>query len=232
MENPYGIASLWQQSDFVIKSVAAVLLIMSVMTWSILISKWITQVRLLKLSAKLPEFWAASDIQQGLARLDNKLPHDPFFSLVHAGVLAKSQHQDNSLSLTHSLPLADWISTSLQTSLEQSSEQAQKGLTALASIGATAPFVGLFGTVWGIYHALIKIGATGKAGIDQLAGPVGEALVMTAFGLLVAIPAVLAYNALTRSNRKLASRLNGFAQQLNGYLLMGSVPETSSIKGR
>lgn len=232
MENPYGIASLWQQSDFVIKSVAGVLLIMSVLTWSILISKWVTQIKLLKLSAKLPAFWAATDINQGLAKLNNQLSYDPFFSLVQAGVMAKSQHQDNSAALTHSLPLAEWISTSLQLSLEQSSERAQKGLTTLASIGATAPFVGLFGTVWGIYHALIKIGATGKAGIDQLAGPVGEALVMTAFGLLVAIPAVLAYNALTRSNRKLASRLNGFAQQLNGYLLMGSVPDTVSIKGK
>ncbi|RYF39704.1 MAG: MotA/TolQ/ExbB proton channel family protein, partial [Cytophagaceae bacterium] len=115
----------------------------------------------------------------------------------------------------------------LKDSIEHSTDKLQRGLALLASVGSTAPFVGLFGTVWGIYHALVSIGLNGSASIDKIAGPVGEALIMTALGLLVAIPAVLGYNALNRGNRTISSKLNRFAHQLHAYFLTGAPPASS-----
>lgn len=233
MENPYSIASLWAQSDFVIKSVAAVLFFMSICTWSVLITKWLHNRKFKNISSNVGQFWLAANLNDGLSTLSQASGYNPFSNLVQSGMLAKTQHQANANALTHTLPLAEWIASSLQMSLEETNEAMQKGLTTLASIGATAPFIGLFGTVWGIYHALINIGTSGSVSIDKLAGPVGEALVMTAFGLFVAIPAVLIYNALVRSNRQLLNRLNHFSQQLNGYLVLGTSPiKTSSTKSQ
>lgn len=228
MENSYGIASLWAQSDLVIKSVAGILLVMSICTWSILITKWVNNAKLKKAAGQVKQFWLAKNTSEGLQKIKTSADFNPFVNLVNSGMLAKTQHQANAAALTQTLPLSDWITSSLQMSLEETNELLQKGLTTLASIGATAPFIGLFGTVWGIYHALINIGTSGSVSIDQLAGPVGEALVMTAFGLFVAIPAVLIYNALVRSNRQLASRLNHFSVQLNGYLVLGSLSDKHS----
>ena len=138
-----------------------------------------------------------------------------------------SSHQDD---LHGKLPLSDWLTSTLKGAIEESAEQMQKGLAILASVGSTAPFVGLFGTVWGIYHALVGIGASGQASIDKVAGPVGEALIMTAFGLAVAIPAVLAYNALSRGNKGIISKLNRFAFQLHAYFMTGAAPKSAHLK--
>jgi biopolymer transport protein ExbB len=119
------------------------------------------------------------------------------------------------------MDISDWITRCLKDTMDECVARMQSGLAVLASIGSTAPFVGLFGTVWGIYHALLTIGATGETSIDKVAGPVGESLIMTAFGLFVAIPAVLGYNALTRSNKAVVTKLNRFAHGLHAYFVTG-----------
>ncbi|WP_347080530.1 MotA/TolQ/ExbB proton channel family protein, partial [Escherichia coli] len=119
------------------------------------------------------------------------------------------------------LNISEWVTSCLRRSIETITGRMQRGLQVLASVGRTAPFVGLFGTVWGIYHALVGIGVSGQASIDRVAGPVGEALIMTAFGLVVAIPAVLGYNALTRSNKAILAQLSNFAHDLHAYLITG-----------
>jgi biopolymer transport protein ExbB len=153
---------------------------------------------------------------------------NPYRHLAEEGQAALNHHQNHKPNLHGNLPLADWLTACLKDSIEQSTDRFQRGLAILASVGSVAPFVGLFGTVWGIYHALVSIGLNGSASIDKIAGPVGEALIMTAFGLIVAIPAVLGYNAISRSNRNIKNKLNRFAHQLHAYFLMGS-PLASSI---
>lgn len=221
-DNPYGIHALWQQSDIVIKSVAIILLIMSIATWTvILIRAW----RLARLRGRLHalnDFWHTHSFTEGLHLLGSGDYHNHFRRLAEEGQAALEHHRACKTDLHGSLPLSDWLTTCLRGTIDESAERLQKGLSILASVGATAPFIGLFGTVWGIYHALINIGASGQVGIDQIAGPVGEALVMTAFGLGVAIPAVLGYNALVRGNKAVLGKLNRFAQQLHAYFLTGA----------
>lgn len=166
-------------------------------------------------------FWQAHSFAEGMAAIDVSGPLNPFHHLAQEGQSAVSHHASNKENLHGQLTLADWLTESLRGAIDESAERMQSGLSILASVGSTAPFVGLFGTVWGIYHALVGIGASGQASIDKVAGPVGEALIMTAFGLVVAIPAVLGYNALTRSNKGLIGRLNRFARQLHAYFLTG-----------
>nr|WP_198043643.1 MotA/TolQ/ExbB proton channel family protein [Ketobacter sp. MCCC 1A13808] len=136
--------------------------------------------------------------------------------------MSRDHHSQHHNDLHGQLPLTEWLTASLRGSIDESTERLQKGLSVLASVGSTAPFVGLFGTVWGIYHALVGIGVSGQASIDKVAGPVGEALIMTAFGLAVAIPAVLGYNALQRNNKLLLGKINRFAHQLHAFFLTGS----------
>nr|WP_290575874.1 MotA/TolQ/ExbB proton channel family protein [Ketobacter sp.] len=156
--------------------------------------------------------------------------HNPFYQLAEDGQIALDHHATHQEDLHGKLPLADWLTTSLRGSIDESAERLQRGLSILASVGSTAPFIGLFGTVWGIYHALVGIGVSGQASIDKVAGPVGEALIMTAFGLAVAIPAVLGYNALQRQNKLILGRLNRFAHQLHAFFLTGSPIARSSGK--
>lgn len=147
---------------------------------------------------------------------------NPFRHLAEEGKAAIDHHASNREDLHGQISLAEWLTESLRGAIDESAERLQSGLSVLASVGATAPFVGLFGTVWGIYHALVGIGVAGQASIDKVAGPVGEALIMTAFGLAVAIPAVLGYNALMRVNKGMLGRLNRFARQLHAYFLTGA----------
>lgn len=229
MENPYGIAALWAQSDGVIKAVALCLLIMSIASWSVIAVKTLALLKLKPSLLGYKKFWHCQDLNQGIALLETRKGHPtPFSKLVHEGLNAKSHHQLHKNELHGNLSLADWLTASLRTSIDDSKAGLQQGLAILASVGATAPFVGLLGTVWGIYHALINIGISGQASIDKMAGPVGEALIMTAFGLAVAIPAVLGYNALTRANKRLTDRLNHFAYELHAYLVMGSAPQKTA----
>jgi len=229
MENLYGIETLWSQSDMVIKTVAIILLIMSLASWYVMISRALALYQLRYYKRGLNQFWHAGTFDQGLELLGEPTKSSPFRKLAQEGLDAKAHHISHKSDLHSALPLSDWLTSSLRGSIDETAEQLQRGLAILASVGSTAPFVGLFGTVWGIYHALISIGISGQASIDKVAGPVGEALIMTAFGLAVAIPAVLGYNALTRGNKDILSKLNRFAYQLHAYLILGAAPKVELL---
>jgi biopolymer transport protein ExbB len=221
-DNPYGLEALWAQGDIIIKSVAILLLIMSVVSWFVIVVRSIGLVRLGRISHSMSDFWHAKSFGEGLHMLGKSSPDNPFRHLAEEGQAAADHHHSHQCDLHGKLPMADWLTSCLRGAIDESTERMQRGLAILASVGSTAPFVGLFGTVWGIYHALVKIGVSGQASIDKVAGPVGEALIMTAFGLVVAIPAVLGYNALSRGNKGIIGKLNRFAHQLHAYFLTGA----------
>ena len=220
-----GIAHVWLQGDAVTRTVALVLLLMSLTTWVLIIWKALDQ-RTQRQQAKACEsFWHSADFAEGLDKLGTQ-DGNPFRALATEGREATRHilHKDGKpgTQLHDTLDVSDWVERSLRNSLDDFTARAQSGLTVLASIASTAPFVGLFGTVWGIYHALIGIGAAGQVSIDQVAGPIGEALIMTALGLVVAIPAVLGYNALVRGNKGINHRLNRFGNDLHAYFVTGA----------
>ena len=212
-----GIAHLWTQGDFVSRTVALVLLVMSLTTWIIILWKGLDQ-RTQRRQAKACEsFWHSADFAEGIDKL-GKDDGNPFRALALEGREATRHilHKDGQSrpQLHDSLDMSDWVERSLRNSLDDFTARAQSGLTVLASIASTAPFVGLFGTVWAIYSALVKIGASGQASIDRVAGPVGEALIMTAIGLAVAVPAVFGYNWLLRKNKLALENMRNFGSKL------------------
>jgi biopolymer transport protein ExbB len=218
IENPYGLNALWEQGGFVTKGVMMLLLIMSMMSWYVMITKAWDQRRLKKFAkAAEKDFWKAGNIRDGVALLKG---NDNAFRQIAEDGLNAAQHHEG--KLTDQIDLHEWITQALQRSVDSVTGKLQSGLPVLASVGSTAPFVGLFGTVWGIYNALIAIGIAGQASIDKVAGPVGEALIMTAIGLAVAVPAVLGYNYLLRRNKVVIEKVNYFAHDLHAYLLSGS----------
>lgn len=219
-ENSYSIAHLWAQSDLITHGVAVILILMSLVSWTVILVKTWRILQLRKLAGHAKCFWHATSFEQGLATLSTG-EHNPFRALVQSGSEAASHHADNCNELHGVLNLSDWVTSNLRQSIEDSTSRLQAGLSILASVGSTAPFIGLFGTVWGIYHALIGISVSGQASIDKVAGPVGESLVMTALGLAVAIPAVLGYNALVRGNKAILGQLKHFAHDLHAYLITG-----------
>jgi biopolymer transport protein ExbB len=220
--NPYGIMALWQQGDTVIKTVAAILLIMSVASWYVILVRSVALLRLRSVERATHQFWHTRSLGEGIQLISSGNTQNPFKKLAEDGQIALDHHATHQDDLHGKLPLGDWLTSCLRGSIDESSERLQRGMSILASVGSTSPFVGLFGTVWGIYHALISIGASGQASIDKVAGPVGEALIMTAFGLAVAIPAVLGYNALQRNNKLILGKLNRFAHQLHAFFLTGT----------
>lgn len=228
--NPYGIVALWQQGDPVIKAVAIMLLAMSVISWYVILVRSLGLLRLRSVSNTTQNFWHARSLGEGMQIISTR-SENPFHKLAEDGQIALDHHSNHHEDLHGKLPLGDWLTASLRGSIDESSERLQKGMSILASVGSTAPFVGLFGTVWGIYHALVGIGVSGQASIDKVAGPVGEALIMTAFGLAVAIPAVLGYNALQRNNKLILGKLNRFAHQLHAFYLTGT-PMAKSQQGK
>jgi biopolymer transport protein ExbB len=196
VENPYGLDALWREGDFVSKGTLIILAIMSVGSWYIGIVKLFEQARMLKDAREVDEkFWEASTVKEAIYKLND----DSAFRFVAEKGLGAAEHHAGTLS--EQLDLNAWVNMSIQRAIDVISNRLQNGLAFLATVGSTAPFVGLFGTVWGIYHALTAIGIAGQASIDKVAGPVGEALIMTAFGLAVAVPAVLGYNWLVRRNK-------------------------------
>lgn len=215
-----GLVHLWQQGDLVIRAVAVLLLAMSLASWTVIAVKALDLRRARRQGRAVEGFWHARDFAEGLGKLGAE-PANPYRALALEGREA-ADHRNAQPQLHDSLSATDWITRALRNAIDDTSARMQAGLALLASVGSTAPFVGLFGTVWGIYHALLAIGASGQAAIDQVAGPIGEALVMTALGLAVAIPAVLGYNALVRGNKALLFRLNRFANDLHAYLLTGA----------
>jgi biopolymer transport protein ExbB len=170
-------------------------------------------------------FWHGSDLADGLNKLGSEADN-PFRQLAIEGREAAAHHRQHQSAakpqLHDAMDISDWITRCLRNSIDESTSRLQSGLAILASVGSTAPFVGLFGTVWGIYHALLAIGMAGQASIDKVAGPIGEALIMTALGLAVAIPAVLGYNALVRGNKGITAKLNRFAHDLHAYYVTGA----------
>lgn len=214
-ENPYGLAELWSQGDFVARGTLIILVLMSLYSWFIILTKLWEQQRLLKQAREASrDFWTGNSLNEGMEKLSGK--GNVFRAMVESGIRA-SQHGEG--KLTEHVPVAEWISGKLQQNVDRMTNDLQRGLSFLASVGSTAPFVGLFGTVWGIYHALIAIGVAGQASIDKVAGPVGEALIMTAIGLAVAVPAVLGYNWLLRRNKAILDQLRYFTNDLYAALL-------------
>ena len=216
VENPYGIAALWSTSDSVAKGVLLILAIMSMGSWYILAVKMLEQRKAGAHAREAAEkFWTAGTVAQGSAALKED---SPYYFIATAGLDATKKHD----GLMGHIPLNDWVTLSIQRSVDRVNRELQGGLSFLATVGSISPFVGLFGTVWGIYHALTAIGISGQASIDKVAGPVGEALIMTALGLAVAVPAVLAYNWLISRNKTVMDDVRSFGGDLHAVLLGSS----------
>ena len=221
MDSQFGLASVWTQGDMVTKGVAIVLLAMSLASWMVIILKALDIIKYKKLAKQAEDFWHSEDFAAGMAKLGND-PTNPFRHLALEGREATAHHRNTKVHLHDSLDVSDWVTRSLRNTIDEFTARLQSGLAILASVGSTAPFIGLFGTVWGIYHALVAIGTSGQSTIDKVAGPIGEALIMTALGLAVAIHAVLGYNALVRGNKHILIRLNSFAHDLHAYFVTGA----------
>ncbi|MFZ9375350.1 MAG: MotA/TolQ/ExbB proton channel family protein [Burkholderiaceae bacterium] len=212
-DNPYGLAALWTGSDWVARAVLLILVIMSVGSWYLIVVKYIEQSRMGRQARQTSDtFWGAGSIREGAGKLD---ANSPYRFIAEAGAEAAASHQ----GLRRHIPRDEWLQMSIQSAVDRVQARSQNGLAFLATVGSTSPFVGLFGTVWGIYHALTAIGISGQASIDKVAGPVGEALIMTAIGLAVAIPAVLGYNWLAKRNKAVMDEVREFSEELNGVLV-------------
>ena len=212
-ENPYGLSALWGQGDAVAKGTLLILVLMSMGSWYVIFTKFAEQSKLNKQAKAAQEsFWTASTVAQGKDTLEEG---SAFRFIAEKGLEGASKHT----GLMAAVDFNEWVTMSIQRAIGNVQSRMQDGLAVLATVGSTAPFVGLFGTVWGIYHALVKIGMSGQASIDKVAGPVGEALIMTAIGLAVAVPAVLGYNWLVRRNKAVMEQVNAFGSDLHAVLL-------------
>jgi biopolymer transport protein ExbB len=217
VDNPYGLEALWAGGGLISRAVLILLVLMSLSSWYVILTKLWDQ-RKLKQSARVVEkqFWTAPSLKDGVERLKKG---DDFRTIAEDGLRAASHHDGR---LTDRIDLHEWITMSLQRAVDGVNSKLQGGLGLLATVGSVAPFVGLFGTVWGILNALVGIGIAGQASIDKVAGPVGEALIMTAVGLFVAVPAVMGYNWLLGRNKLLQDALRNFASDLHAYLVSGA----------
>jgi len=215
VDNPYGIGALWAQSDLVAKAVLAILAIMSMGSWYVIVTKLLEQMRMGRQAKEVDnEFWNEGSVQAGTAKLAEG---SPFRFIADAGVHATRKHD----GLRGKVDFADFVDLCIHRATERVNRRLSNGMSLLATVGSTAPFVGLFGTVWGIYHALTAIGIAGQASIDKVAGPVGESLIMTAIGLAVAVPAVLGYNWLLRRNITVMDDVREFSGELHSVILSG-----------
>lgn len=219
-ETPFSLAHYWAQGDAISHAVAYLLLLMSLVSWFLLLSKSWSAWRIRRSAAALDAFWNAPSMGDAVAALVLADPERVFAPLAEQG--AAHLAAPGAPSLGGEMEPAEQVTRVLRLAIHRATTRLESGLTVLASIGSTAPFVGLLGTVWGIYHALATVSAAGMVQIDKVAGPVGEALIMTGFGLSVAIPAVLAYNGLNRVNRLTLAELDAFAHDLHAYLTTGA----------
>jgi biopolymer transport protein ExbB len=218
-----GIGHFLAQSDAVGKSLLAILVLMSVASWAIIAIKGLTQiVRKGRSNAFLGFFWNASSLDAVAAEISTHGARDPFSHLTAHAMQAQAHHAKyGAAKLEEAGSAGEFVTRTIKKVLDEETTRLENGLAVLATVGATAPFVGLFGTVWGVYHALVAIGMSGAGTLDKVAGPVGEALIMTGLGLAVAIPAVVGYNWLTRANRVTAAKLDAFAYELHTFVSMG-----------
>jgi biopolymer transport protein ExbB len=215
-DSPYGVGALWAQSDLVAKAVLFILAVMSMGSWYVIVTKLLEQMRMGRQAKEVDnEFWNEGTVQAGTARLAEG---SPFRFIADAGVHATRKHD----GLRGKVDFADFVDLCIHRATERVQRRLSNGMSLLATVGSTAPFVGLFGTVWGIYHALTAIGIAGQASIDKVAGPVGESLIMTAIGLAVAVPAVLGYNWLLRRNITVMDDVREFSGELHSVILAGS----------
>jgi biopolymer transport protein ExbB len=213
LENPYGLEALWKGGDLVARITLGILVLMSAGSWYIIVTKVYEQSKMNRQArAADRSFWKAASVQKGAVELREG---SPYRFIAESGLEATTRHE----GLLGNVDMNTWVSMSIQRAIDNIQSRTQDGLAFLATVGSTAPFVGLFGTVWGIYHALTAIGIAGQASIDKVAGPVGEALIMTAIGLAVAVPAVLGYNWLIRRNKAAMERVRGFGADLHAVLL-------------
>ncbi|WP_219114690.1 MotA/TolQ/ExbB proton channel family protein [Janthinobacterium sp. UMAB-56] len=224
VHNPFGLSAVWD-GGFVPRATLIILSIMSIGSWYIIITKLIDQMKIFKQAKEAAaKFWKAPSIAAGSATLTEG---SPFRFIAESGTKATAHHDG---ALLEQIDLSTWVTMSIQRASDKVQSRLQDGLSFLATVGSTAPFIGLFGTVWGIYGALTAIGMTGNASIDKVAGPVGEALIMTAFGLLVAVPAVLGYNWLVRRNKSAMEDIRSFSADVHSVLISGAM--STSEAGR
>ena len=218
-----GFAHFIGQSDAVAKTMLAILLLMSVLSWAIIALKGLSLITRRNRSRQfLNFFWNATSLDAVANEIATHGAHDPFSHLTSHAMHAHAHHaRYGAAKLEEAGSSGEFVTRTIKKVLDEETTRLENGLTVLATVGATAPFVGLFGTVWGIYHALVAIGMSGAGTLDKVAGPVGEALIMTGLGLAVAIPAVVGYNWLTRANRVMVSRLDAFAYELHTFVAMG-----------
>jgi biopolymer transport protein ExbB len=213
LDNPYGIEALWKGSDLIARGVLVLLAIMSAGSWYIMVTKLLEQTKMGRHARTVDQkFWASPSVRDGAAGLEK---NSAYRFIAEAGAQATTDHG----GLKSHIPMSEWIPMSITSAVDRVHANTQGGLAFLATVGSTSPFVGLFGTVWGIYHALTAIGISGQASIDKVAGPVGEALIMTALGLAVAIPAVLGYNWLARRNKAVMDEVREFSDELNAVIV-------------
>ena len=219
-----GFAHFLTQADGVAKAILVAMVIASIVSWYLILTKAVSNAITRRRSDKfLDFFWNAPSLDEVAAHVEKHHPREPFSHLAYHSLIASRHHaRHGAHRLEEAGGSADFISRILKRTIDEDTAKMESGLTVLASIGSTAPFVGLLGTVWGIYHALVAIGMSGAGTLDKVAGPVGEALIMTAIGLAVAIPAVLGYNFLVRANRMTLARLDSFAHDLFAFLTTGA----------
>ncbi|GAB2898648.1 MotA/TolQ/ExbB proton channel family protein [Paralcaligenes sp. KSB-10] len=229
-----GILHFVEQSDLVGKSLFGILLLMSLTSWYLIFSKSLLNLRIRHRSGKfLVEFWNASSLEQVENEISTHGATEPFAHLASHAIHAQNHHAKyGALKLEEKGSTGAFVTRTIRKVIDEETARLENGLTVLASIGSTAPFVGLFGTVWGVYHALVGIGLSDGVTVNRIAGPVGEALIMTGLGLAVAIPAVLAYNGFVRGNRVYLARLDAFAHDLFTFLSTGQQVGTSDNKVR
>ena len=216
VDNPYGLKALWNQGDFVAKFTLITMTIMSMASWYVIFTKLFEQRKMLQSGREGSDaFWKAPSVKAGLGTLEEGTA---FRFIADQSIKAADNHEG---SMAADIDRRSWISMSVDRSVGSVQSRMQSGMAILATVGSTAPFVGLFGTVWGIYNALVKIGISGQASIDKVAGPVGESLIMTAIGLAVAVPAVMGYNWLLRRNKAVMDQTKAFAGDLHNVLIAG-----------
>lgn len=214
--NPYGLAALWEASDRVKQGTLVILVIMSIASWYVIILKYFETRSMLKSGrAGSDAFWKAPNIKTGL---DTLKEGSAFRYIAEQGVKASDHHEG---TMVESIDKHTWIGMSVDRAVGSVQSRLSDGMSLLATVGSTAPFVGLFGTTWGIYNALVEIGLSGQASIDRVAGPVGAALILTAIGLAVAVPAVMGYNWMVRRNKLVLDETRAFAGDLHNVLLSG-----------